>query len=156
MASDSLPMDETGPALDPATVAKLESAIGATLPQDYRAFLLATNGGRPADTHRMFALGKQQVALNQLHRLDTPRSPLRSDGWRPAWMPPDLLSIGGASGGIIAICLRGEHAGSIWYLDTMDARPEGSNPRVAWHDRRDFTKLAPSFSAFVAALTPLE
>jgi hypothetical protein len=53
-----------------------------------------------------------------------------------------FFPIGEASGGIIAICLRGEHAGSIWYLDTMDPRPEGSNPRVAWHDRRDFTKLA--------------
>lgn len=156
MASDLPPMSEPGPALDPATVAKLEHAIGATLPGDYREFLLRTGGGRTAKSHRMFALGRESVALNQLHRLDVPGSPLRSDGWRPPWMPRELMSIGSASGGIIAICLSGDHAGSIWYLDTMDARPAGSNPRVAWHDRRDFTKLAPTFSAFVLGLTPIE
>lgn len=156
MESSFPPMEETGPALDPVKVAKLESAIGASLPSDYRAFLLATNGGCTADTHRMFKLGKERVSLNELHEVDTPGSPLRSDGWRASWIPSDLLSIGSASGGIIAICLRGEHAGSIWYLDTMDARPSGSNPRVAWHDRRDFTKLAPTFSAFVLGLTPIE
>lgn len=154
MENDFPPMATTGPSLDPAKVAKLEKAIGSPLPSDYRAFLVATNGGRTADTHRMFKLGKEDVALNQLHRLDTPHSPLTSDGWRPDWFPPELLSIGSASGGIIAICLRGEHKGSIWYLDTLDARPSGSNPRVAWHDRRDFTKLAPSFLAFVSSLTP--
>lgn len=156
MASDVPPMSEPGPALDPGAVAKLEHAIGATLPDDYRAFLLRTGGGRTAKSHRMFKLGRESVALNQLHRLDVPGSPLRSDGWRPTWIPRELMSIGSASGGIIAICLSGEHAGSIWYLDTMDARPSGSNPRVAWHDRRDFTKLAPTFSAFVLGLTPIE
>jgi len=149
-------MAKTGPTIDPAAVAKLEGAIAAKLPDDYRAFLLAVNGGRTATTHRQFRLGREMVALNQLHSLDVPGSPLTSDGWRPDWMPKVLLSIGSASGGIIAICVSGEHAGSIWYLDTMDARPSGSNPRVAWHDRRDFTKLAPTFSAFVLGLTPIE
>lgn len=156
MGHEFPPMKDTGPAVSPAMVAALEHAIGAALPGDYRAFLLATNGGRTAKTHRMFRLKREAVALNEFDSLDMPGSPLRSDGWRPTWIPKELLPIGEASGGIVAICLGGDHAGSIWYLDTMDPRPDGSNPRVAWHDRRDFTKLAPSFSAFVASLTPLD
>jgi hypothetical protein len=148
-------MTETGPALDEATIAGLEQALGVRLPDDYREFLATTNGGRTAKSHRMFALGKSAVALQGLHRLDTPGSPLRSDGWRPPWMPRDLMSIGSASGGIVALCIDGEHRGSLWYIDLDNARPEGSNPRVAWHDRRDFTKIADNFRSFMASLTPL-
>ena len=148
-------MKETGPAIDVDAVSRLEQAIESRLPDEYRSFLIATNGGRTAKTHRMFTLGRSTVALNDLHSLDEPDSPLRSDGWRPAWIPSELLDIGSASGGIVAICLRGEHEGSVWYLDTADSRSEGSNPRVAWHDRRDFTKLADNFRAFMASLTPL-
>lgn len=155
MESDLPPMKETGPAIDAAAISRLEGAIGARLPDDYRSFLAATNGGRTAKSHRMFKLGASRVALNQLHSLDVTGSPLRSDGWRPEWMPPELLSIGGASGGIVAICIAGELAGSVWYLDTADSRPSGSNPRVAWHDRRDFTKLADSFTSFTGSLEPM-
>jgi hypothetical protein len=44
MGNELPPMKDTGPAVSPAMVASLEQAIGAALPGDYRAFLLATNG----------------------------------------------------------------------------------------------------------------
>lgn len=44
--------------------------------------------------------------------------------------------------------------GSISCRDRIDARPERSNPRLAWHDRRDLHRVADSFAAFMAALAP--
>jgi hypothetical protein len=41
-------------------------------------------------------------------------------------------------------------------LDAVDPRPEGSNPRVEWFDHRDVSKVADSFRAFMANLTPLD
>ena len=156
MATEPIEMQEVGPALEPGAIERLEAAINAPLPAEYREFLAATNGGRTPRSRRTFRAGRAgQVALNYLHSLDEDGSPLQSDGWRPDWIPTELLPIGSASGGIVALCLRGEHAGSVWYLDTADARPEGSNPRVLWHDRRDFARVGDSFNAFLASLGPL-
>ena len=114
MASEPFEMKERGPALEPGAIERLESALGSPLPPEYREFLAATNGGRTPKSQRTFTAGRAgQVALNQLHSLDSPRSPLQSDGWRPDWIPTELLPIGSASGGIVALCLRGEHAENV-------------------------------------------
>ena len=49
---------------------------------------------------------------------------------------------------------RGSHRGEVW-LQVPDERPNGSNPRTEWHDRRDMKKLAGSFAEFMASLKPL-
>jgi len=36
-----------------------------------------------------------------------------------------------------------------------EERPWDANPRVLWHDRRDFRKLADSFTAVMASLRPV-
>jgi hypothetical protein len=48
---------------------------------------------------------------------------------------PEGLSRG--SPGSVA---SGPHRGEVWYADSVDPRPEGSNPRVDWLDRRDVVK----------------
>jgi hypothetical protein len=50
--------------------------------------------------------------------------------------------------------LAGSHRGEVWYLDIENPRPEGSNPRVEWFDRRDVAKIADSFREFIEGLKP--
>ena len=53
-------------------------------------------------------------------------------------------------------CWEGNRGTHRFPCPRSDARPPDANPRVLWHDRRDFTKLADSFTAFVASLEPLQ
>ena len=77
----------------------------------------------------------------------------RSRSLRPS---PDLLSVGYDDGGRpILLVVAGEHRGEVWFQNTSDPRPEGSNPRVLWFDRRDMKKLADSFEQFMGSLKPL-
>jgi cell wall assembly regulator SMI1 len=159
MESNWPEFDAPGPPVTPAAVRDLEADLGVALPDDYRAFLLEVNGGQPK-THATFPLGRSRSTLNSLHSLNDPddlfnlaeaNATLRLGRELPA----DLLAIGADDGGAaICLCIRGEHRGEVWYFDTIDPRPEGANPRVLWHDRRDLRKLADSFRAFVASLTP--
>lgn len=153
------PMERRGPAISEAAVHTFEAAIDAGLPEDFRAFLLEINGGRTAEDAAVFAVGRDKTNLNSLLSLGDPdgardlakrNATIRDD------MPPELLLIGNDDGGArVCLCIRGDHRGEVWYFDTADRRPEGSNPRVLWHDRRDMTKIADSFAAFMAALQPL-
>jgi hypothetical protein len=58
--------------------------------------------------------------------------------------------------GNVILILVGPHRGEVWELDTVDPRPEGSNPRVEWFDRRDVTKVADWFRELMAGLMPLD
>ena len=45
---EPLTYDFAGPALAPQRLAELEQQLGAPLPEDYRQFLLQSNGGIPS------------------------------------------------------------------------------------------------------------
>jgi hypothetical protein len=55
---------------------------------------------------------------------------------------------------VILLAVNGAHSGEVW-IRIREERPWDANPRVLWHDRRDFRKLADSFTAFMAQLRPL-
>ena len=159
MASSWPTTPAPGPTVDDAAITRFEASLGARLPGEYRAYLLEVNGGRPTKAHRRFAIGRGHSTLNNLFSLDhaderfdlAERNALIRDD-----LPADLLLIGSDDGGSrICLCIRGEHEGEVWFFDTADRRPSGSNPRVLWHDRRDMTKLADNFRAFMSSLTPL-
>lgn len=146
-----------GPAVALDDVCAYEATIGATFPDDYRAFLVEVNGGQP-DTHAVFIIRRGRSTLNALHSLNDPDEMSNiaeaNDILRES-LPRELVAIGADDGGsTICLCLHGDHRGEVWYYDTIDPRPEGANPRVLWHDRRDFTKLADTFRAFTSALAP--
>jgi hypothetical protein len=155
MGTDLPPMEETGPTVSEDDVRAFEAQLGTALPEDYRAFVLGPNGGRTASTHDAFRAGRAgQVTLNDLFGLHDPNPGCQLEEGTPYWVPKELIAIGSASGGMVALCIRGEHRGSVWYLDTLDARPDDANPRVQWHDRHDYIKVADSFGAFMAGLGP--
>jgi SMI1/KNR4 family protein SUKH-1 len=146
-------------------VQRFEQKLGRELPDDYRAFLLELNGGRPARSHRVFAIeraGKHrdETTLDTLHSLDDPdddhdlaaHQVFRRDDY-----PEAGLRIGyDAFGSALVLILAGSHRGELWMLDQGDSRPTGSNPRVEWFDRRDVWKLADSFAQFMAGLRLLD
>lgn len=157
MASDWPRMESRGPPVGEAEVAGFEQRLGLTLPDDYRRFLLEVNGGYPANEnmrfahhvlHRLFSLADKENESNDLETCA---------GWA-RWVLPhaDLLLIGFAEGTPILLAHTGSHRGEVWSQDTTDPRPEGANPRVLWHDRRDMTKLADSFEEFMRKLEPLK
>jgi hypothetical protein len=149
-------------------VQRFEHQLGHELPEDYRRFLLEVNGGRTARSHRVFVMqrraGRQrdEAVLNSLFSLDDPDDSrdlaTAQKHYNPdAKLRDGLLEIGyDGMGGRIVLSLLASHRGELWYLDTEDARPPGSNPRVEWFDRQDVWKLADSFTEFMANLRPLD
>jgi SMI1 / KNR4 family (SUKH-1) len=163
MTTNWIPITERGPQVTEDAVRRFEERLGATLPQDYREFLLEVNGGFAPTSHCVFWLRKSSTILNSLYSLDDPdeRSDLATRQLYPKYpkndLPPNALKIGYDDGGSsIVLILSGPHHGEVWFLDTMDPRPEGSNPRVEWFDRRDVVKLANTFHEFIDSLRPLD
>ena len=170
MSIDWPPMKERGPQITEAAVVKLETQLGAKLPDDYRAFLLDVNGGQTARSHRQFMIvskkgRKDGTLLNSLNSLDDPDDQFNL-ATRWMWsqrqfppdfpdLPPEVLPIGyDGFGGTVGLVVAGPRRGQVWFLDGVDPRPEGSNPRVEWFDRRDVSKIADSFREFMAGLGP--
>jgi hypothetical protein len=59
-----------------------------------------------------------------------------------------VLRIGADDGGgTVVLVVAGPRRGQVWFLDGVHPRPEGSNPRVEWLDRRDVSKVADSFKS---------
>jgi len=138
-----------------AAIEAFENRLGHRLPDDYRRFILEVNGGILDDSCRQFSHG----VVTQLFGIGEENE----DGdledanrWFHVSPSRELLYAGHDSSGTnILVALVGEHRGQVWIQDTADPRPDGSNPRVSWHDRRDMEKVADSFSEFLGQLKPL-
>ncbi|HWO25688.1 MAG TPA: SMI1/KNR4 family protein [Kofleriaceae bacterium] len=148
-------MESRGPRVDEALVSAFEHRHGITLPDDYRRFLLEVNGGGLADENtwvsHLFINGLLSLAEKEHPSLDLETCA----EWARHVLPhPDLLLIGYTDSGMLLLAHTGPHRGEVWTQDTVDPRPEGSNPRVLWHDRRDLKKLANSFEELTRKLEP--
>lgn len=154
MGSDWPQIEARGPSITDSELSAFEESIGARLPDEYRRFLLATNGGRTADDHVRFRVADGEGNLNELYALSDIARSRKVLGDR---LPEDLIPIGyDGVGDKICLAVRGDHSGEVWFFDTMNERPESANPRVEWSKRRDMTKLASSFGEFMASLSSLE
>jgi hypothetical protein len=158
-------MNERGPRVGETAVAAFEAQLKAKLPDDYREFLLDVNGGQPARSHcvftmRMHKVREDQTVLNSLNSLDDPDDRFNlAVRWKRAraWLPSEVIPVGyDGSGGTVVVVITGPRRGQIWFEDGLDPRPEGSNPRVEWFDRRDVSKIADSFREFMVGLRPLD
>ena len=154
------PMTERGPVVTPAAIAAFEAKLGAKLPDDYADFLLRRNGGQPSPSHSIFTvkLGSRvdSTSINSLNSLDDTEEQFNLEArWERArsWPPKETIPVGYDSfGGAIVLVVDGPRRGEIWFEDGADPRPEGSNPRVDWFDRRDVCRLAGSFGEFMRGL----
>jgi hypothetical protein len=151
-------MKRSGPVISESDVRCFEQKLGCRLPEDYREFLLAFNGGRPSLEQVAFSIGKGDTILHSFDSLHDPegddieetRERLSSQ------IPPELLVIGyDGLGSSICLVIHGDKRGEVWFYDTLD--PHEPKRRLAWYDRkRDFKKLANSFTAFIQMLRPYD
>jgi hypothetical protein len=149
---------ECGPPITDADVSAFEHQFKVSLPQDYRQFLLDVNGGRTSKDSRAFREGTLNGVLSlnadeehQFNDLASWNERVRHD-----LGTNDVIVVGyDDGGGRILLGVATEHRGEVW-LQLHDERPDGSNPRVLWHDRRDMKKVADTFEAFMQSLKPLQ
>jgi hypothetical protein len=152
------PMDRRGPIVAEKDVRALEEIVGARLPDDYRAFLLAVNGGRTTEDHVQFTVRNGESNLNSLYSVAETET-ARDLAWHAKMMrerlPREVIPIGYDDfGSAVCVVLAGERRGEVWFFDTLNERPEDANPRVEWFKRRDMVRLASSFREFMGSLTP--
>ena len=143
---------------------QLEANLKARLPEDYRAFLLLHNGGRPTLSRFTFAVDgeEQESALEWFFAVhDQPYE--EPEDWGPdsGELPPHfgqpleavwedlrserpdsgVLPVGrDPSGNLVGIGYAGGRAGAVWWYD---------------HEAESFAWLAGSFTEFLGGLTKL-
>jgi cell wall assembly regulator SMI1 len=142
------------PVAAPATndrVVALETRLGAQLPEDYRAFLLRFNGGKPLPAEFRLASGRSGSdlhTLSALHEGELCNLETKIYLLGPR-IPPGVLPIGTDSfGNAICLVLAGERRGQIWFWDhERDLDPP---------DWSNMDLIADSFDAFMRGLRPDE
>jgi hypothetical protein len=143
---------------------RLEAGLEARLPDDYRAFLLQLNGGRPTLARFTFDVdGETQESILEWFFAVHDQPYEDPDDWDPdsGELPPyfgqpledvwadfsseepraGVLPIGRDPGGnLVGIGYAGERAGAVWWYD---------------HETESFARLAGTFTEFLAGLTRL-
>jgi A nuclease of the HNH/ENDO VII superfamily with conserved WHH len=146
--------DTSTVSLPEAALSTVESALGYRLPGGYRDFLLAGNGSRPAvpalhprhgfvADQYLFGLGRQDLMTDLVY----------ANGWLGDRLTPDFLAVGHVQGGLLAVRVRGQDSGSVWYLDDDD--PRDADPFDAGYRCAHLLhRLADDFSQFWSQLRP--
>ena len=138
----------TGPLIPLQALTELEQNLSVTLPEDYKRFLLAFNGGYPE--HEAFNYdGNKSFAIQRFYPL-TDDDVIRVDLLRDAYgdSVADLLQIGISSfGDPLCLAVGAIHHGSVWwYNHEYDPDDDPHN---------GLTELAPTFEDFLMGLKPI-
>lgn len=123
-----LKVESTNKPLSNNELIRIEEAIGAPLPNQYRSFLLAHNGGRPSpDTIDIEDAPFQSTDIQVFHGIDTE---IESSDllWNlevlEGCKDNKLLPIACDSGGnIFMLDLSKEHHGEVLYFDSAEVPP---------------------------------
>lgn len=166
-----------GPPLSPERIAALEAQLGAALPDDYRRFLLETNGGAPEKAMFRVYVGPAPTWMAEQWRA-------KWDDWQEAWVddffvidrrlaeadresptttlafwraqdwqmrPPDALQIACVSrDDLLLIYLRGPRRGQVHLL--CDAYLDAAQAPTPQATAAAIRFVAPSFEAFFSGL----
>jgi hypothetical protein len=153
----------------PDELARFENLIGASLPDDYRAFMLDKNGGRPDFSNdrdiwfpvqwngQKFAAQYQGSLLESLGSLDAED---RSSLFRKylhthvnmKLIPADTISIGAAADGAVLLGIGDENRGKIFFWAQAYMSPD--DDAVPNYDNVGL--VAPDFTTFLKSLRPLK
>jgi hypothetical protein len=134
-------------------VTRFEDWLGVPLPDGYREFLLATNGGVPVEPGVLPGCG---MLLDQplfgLATDDRMQDLAYANLWLRDRLAPGFLGIGWVQGGLLVLRTGGEAPGSIWFWDDDDPRDdERYEPAVICRDL--LVPCAADMPALLAALT---
>ncbi len=140
-------------AITEADLQQLEWSLQHRLPDDYRDFLLATNGGEVEGYWAFELAANGGSMLSQFYRLkDKSRSTSTLAYMQRLYaqrMPKGLLAIGcDPGGGKICLGFAGPLAGRVWFWDPgmdFDDTPLGSF--------ENFHEMAGSFTQFLSGLS---
>jgi hypothetical protein len=141
--------------LDESRLRSFEAAEGLTLPEDYRAFLLASNGGRPVECNFMYADETGPYTdgeVNVFYGLHDGRYARLDKMIRTARavIPRDFMPIAGDSGGNeICLGISGPNFGKVYFWDHDGA--SDSNPEQSY---KQMHRVADSFAEFLEKLQP--
>ncbi|MEW6437992.1 MAG: SMI1/KNR4 family protein [Pseudomonadota bacterium] len=151
-------IDDSGlPAPGSQVVTAFEAATGLTLPDDYRAFLAKTPGGRLSKTVTFSLSGEEDGAeyLGRVAGLRTENSYSLEERVRSAAenaIPEGLLSIMTDRGGnALALAVRPDRFGQIFFLD-HEVSDEG-RPTIEEAESADWgyaIRFAATFSEMIA------
>ena len=155
-----MPIDEfrkSGPPVTEDDIKELERAIGATLPVQYRSFLLRTNGGVPHPQEAFGVRGDRDggsmlglfYSLSHEHSSCTLMHTWRAFEGR---IPSDLLPIAGDAGdNQICIGIEARNHGKLYLWDMENEAGPGKKP---W--RRNIRLVADSFNEFLDSFFDVE
>ena len=135
---------------DEGAIAAFERRIGHMLPRDYRRFLTMSSGGYTDDSVA-FTLFETQLPWNMVgglrpEELYSLTHALEADGFGP--LPRGLLWIGDDAGGNpIALNLRDDRFGEIFFIDHELLEDGEAQTIEAAEESGLATSLAPSFAA---------
>ncbi len=156
-------LDELLASISPASkgatnerIAAFENLIGYRLPDDYKALLTATGGGRVGPSVTLFDGSGDQLGVIGGLGQDNDFS-IEADFLKPAYHPiPEgllwIMTDGGGNG--IMLCLRDDDRhGSVYFVDHEAVAYQGNpDPLEVALENGLLTELSPSFSGFVAGL----
>jgi A nuclease of the HNH/ENDO VII superfamily with conserved WHH/SMI1 / KNR4 family (SUKH-1) len=143
-------------------LAKVEQHLGYPLPAGYRRFVARSNGGRPArpSVHPRFGFVVDQPFFG-VARADRLQDLLYANAWFGDRLTRDWLAAAYVQGGLIAVKVRGDDRGSIWYWDDDDPReldqlyPEEICAGLLHRVADDFTAFWLALNDFPLALRAL-
>jgi hypothetical protein len=139
--------------LTEARLKKFEEVLGATLPADYRDFLLRYNGGVPSPSDFWLVKNEDCRTLFGVYGLHDKEEEnleeLRPNG---EWgVPVTMLPIGNdGSSNEICVGIGGKDRGKVFFVDCGEHDYDDPN------SRQGITKIADSFSEFLKKLTKYE
>jgi hypothetical protein len=156
-------VQDKAPPAPPDRLAAFESAIGCPLPEDYRRFLVACNGGYASGKVLFLGTAPEGGPVAGVHHVGGFREDYatsleaRRVGYQtgnPPPIPRDLIWImDDPSGNPICLGIAGGYRGQVYFGD----HERGPDPDT-WDGRVEsagcFTRLTDSFAAFVAGLCP--
>jgi hypothetical protein len=161
--STDIPITNKGPRLDEKRVLAFEGKLRDRLPDDFRAFLLAVNGGEPPcevvapDGHDgtllnvFFGIGQpKKYAYRDVEQV-IENMQLRDRGH----YPPEAVPFGDDEfGNLFVIAVGGPRHGEVFF-QALDVHPDRRHD-TEWYRTRQFKRIAGSFTEFLAMLKPDE
>lgn len=134
-----------------ADLDEVERVIGARLPQPYREFLRAHNGGQPSPEAFPFKSGKDGSHLNVFFAVNDPEPMYDLARGYAGWsrqVPHDLLVIAfDAGGSLVTLGIKGERAGKVyfWALEDAPQPPDPASYENVWLVADSFDEFVESF-----------
>ena len=138
-------------------IINFQEAFEITLPEDYKSFLLESNGGFPSFNRFVFYETFEQGSCEILFSLDDNSTSYKHltleanfrDLAKIMSMPDEIFPIGQDGGGnYVCICLKGPHYGRIYFWD-HEKENEDEEGNITWNN---LTLIAKNFTIFFNTL----